>query len=93
MRQTMLLITFSLAGCASRPDATVCIVNAPAKNRKCYNLKDDYTDTGQLKANAKPKYLPANSVDDLNKNATVDPDGLAEIKAWLGDMRDECTSR
>ena len=90
MRQMMLLIIFSL-GCANipKPDTNLCIVNALAHNQKCYNLLRDYDDDGRLFATAKPLYKPANTIEDLNKNACTDPDGLANLKAFIKLLREE----
>lgn len=84
-----------LAACAGvpRPDTDLCIANVPGKNRKCYNLLKDYDDNGNLVASAKPTYKSLSSLDDINKNATTDPKGLANLKAYIRKLRDEASSR
>lgn len=86
-----------LAGCGGvdRPHILDCIVNAKAKNRKCYQLDKDYNDDGSLKAGAVPVYRPNATLDDLDKVFTVDSvdpevpasngfvDALAGLKAWV----------
>lgn len=94
----MLLTVFSIgfSGCAhiKRPDTDLCIANAPKKVRKCYNMARDYTDDGRLKKDAKPFYKPLNSIDDINKNLTVDSEkSLPNLKAYLQDLRDEYARR
>lgn len=109
MRSTKLLILLSIIGSAcscgvSRPDADLCVVNAPNKNRKCYNLKNDYNDDGSLKAGAKPVYRPNLTVEDLNKALVLDSpyddqnpnpghfeDGISRMKAWVRKLRDAAT--
>lgn len=99
---TALLIAGSLAGCGvPRPDADLCIVNAPNLNRKCYNLKRDYDDDGSLKPGAVPTYRANATVQDLNKALLIDSpfdaehpnpthfeDGIARMKAWVKELRE-----
>src|ERR1019366_3139289 len=94
MRLLMLLVGFDLlfSGCGiNRPDTNICIVNAPAKNRKCYNLLRDYDDTGALKKGAVPQYRANLTIDDLNKALIIDPvvpannQGIANLNAWIQD--------
>ncbi len=105
----MLLMVFSLVGCASGPDVDVCVVNAPAKNRKCYNLKTDYNEDGSLKKTAVPKYRPNLTIDDLNKAMVIDSPhedpvkepghfeiGIARLKAYIQTLRfelEECRAK
>lgn len=93
MRLLMFWMAFNLIGCGlSQPDTNICIVNAPNKNRKCYNLKNDYDSAGHLKANAVPQYRANATIDDLNKAFIIDPivpannQGLANLKAWIADL-------
>lgn len=91
MRRTMLSAACSLllASCGiPRPDTTLCVVNGPAKHRKCYNVARDYNEDGSLKAGAKATFLPAASVGDLNKNICTDPDGWANFKAYVKKLRE-----
>jgi hypothetical protein len=91
----LMVFSLLLIGCASvpRPNTDICIVNAPAKHRKCYNLLKDYDDEGNLKPGAAASYKPASKIEDLNKNATTDPKGLANLKAYLRKLREESKSR
>lgn len=88
-----LLTVFS--GCAiKRPDIDLCIINAPAKYRRCYNYLRDYDDNGQLLATAKPTIRMNPTVDYLNKYFTIDSDqgpveALARFKAYLQTLREE----
>lgn len=92
-----LLMVFSLlCACAHipPPDADACIVNAPAKNRKCYNFSRDYDENGQLKPDAKPIYRSNANIADLNKAFLIDhpngfPTGLANLKAYIKTLREE----
>jgi hypothetical protein len=91
---TLLSIIFSLTACAgiTKPDTDVCIVNAPNKNRKCYNMATDYDDNGQRLATAKPVYRPNAQISDLNKFLCIDSptgtvDGQAALSAWIQKIR------
>ena len=84
------LLFLSIAACnPPRPDTNICIVNAPNGNMKCYNLKEDYTDEGNLKPDASPSYTPLLSVLDINKYACTDPDGLSNLKVYIRELRTE----
>lgn len=94
--QIALWMVFSLSGCATirAPDTDLCIVNAPAKKRKCYNLAMDYQSDGRLKPTAKPVYRPVEKIEDLNKFLVVDSptgteDGQARLKAYIRALREE----
>lgn len=95
---TLLLIAGSLSACGiPRPNADLCIVNAPNLNRKCYNLKRDYRDDGTLKPGAVPTYRPNATIEDLNKALVLDSpdgfeDGIARMKAYVKKLREaaEC---
>jgi hypothetical protein len=84
-------LAFSLliSGCATiaKPDANLCVVNAPAEHLKCYNLKTDYTDDGNVKASAKAKYFKAEVVNDLNKGVWMSNSDWAEVKKWIRELR------
>lgn len=98
MKLTRLLILLWAAGSLSacgipRPDADLCIVNAPNQNRKCYNLKRDYNADGSLRPGAKPTYRPNATIEDLNKSLVLDspdgfPEGIARMKAWVRKLRE-----
>jgi hypothetical protein len=91
---TLLLTACSLAACGvPRPDTDLCVVNAEAKHRKCYNLSRDYDDDGLLIPGAVPSFRPAVSVDDLNKNICTDPDGWANLKAYIKKLRETMGGR
>lgn len=94
MRLTTLWVTCSLilaAACATieRPDSELCIVNAPLKRRKCYNLRHDYDDSGNLIPEATPSYAPVESVEDLNKHTTMDPESWTRFRAYLKKLREQ----
>lgn len=91
--QILLLAVCSLYSCAvQRPNVDLCIVNAPAANRKCYNMHDDYNNDGTLKAGAVAKYRDNKDVSDLSKALVIDSptgyeDGLAAIKTYIKQLR------
>lgn len=106
MRLMTLLMAFNilLSGCSTikKPNTDLCIVNAPAKHRKCYNLKTDYDDNGKLKPGAAPVYRSNVTVDDLNKATLIDSptgfeDGLADLKSYIKKLREayeeQCRSK
>lgn len=82
-------------GGVASPHILVCIVNAPANNRKCYQVDKDYNPDGTLKAGAVPIIRPNASIEDLNKAFTIDSvdaespasngfvDALAGAKTWV----------
>lgn len=85
-------MAFSFFGCASKP-IQACIINAPNQNRECFDLSSDYNDDGTLKASAIPVYKPNAMIQDLNKALIIDSptgfeDGLANLKAYIKDLRD-----
>lgn len=85
----MFFLASSLSGCATiaKPNANLCVVNAPAQHLKCYNLSTDYTDDGNVRASAKPKYFRAQSVEDLNKGVWMSNGDWAEVKKWIRELR------
>lgn len=87
----LLLMVFSFfsAGCGiDRPDADLCIINAPNKILKCYNMKRDYDDDGHLLTNAKAIYKSAATVEDLNKGLFVEVNHIAPLKTYIEQLRD-----
>lgn len=90
---TTLFVTFSfllvLSACGiDRPDTNLYVVNSPGGYARGYNLKNDYDSNGQLKPGAKPTFVPAKQVQDLNKFICTDPSGFANLKAYIQKMRD-----
>lgn len=86
-----LLIICSLYSCARipKPNTDLCVINAPGQHLSCWNLKTDYNDNGQIKPGVKPKIKVANSLNDVNKFIVTDPDGFAELKAYIKLLREE----
>jgi predicted nucleotidyltransferase len=91
-----LLMVFSLVGCADvpRPDVDLCIINAKASYRHCYNLKEDYDSNGRLKPDAKAEFRDNRDITDLDKAFIVDSKegfetGLARLKAYIKTLREE----
>lgn len=94
-RLLILLLTgleFSACSTVPRPDTNVGVVNAGFHQVKGYNLSTDYDDNGNLNPSAKPFIHPANSVSDLDKNVCTDPQGWANLKAYIRMLRDEINS-
>lgn len=95
MRQLRKLWTISnillLVGCASieHPDTNLCVINTPLSQMKCYNLKRDYEPSGSIKPNAVPQVIPLKGMEDLNKFICTDPDGFANLKAYIKALREE----
>ncbi len=92
---TLLLMALSLVSCSSvpRPDTDVGVVNAEFHQIKGYNLLRDYDDNGNLNPSAKPWIRPAVNVSDLNKNVCTDPQGWANLKSYIRELRDELKRR
>ncbi len=93
IRPQILLLTaleLCLVSCSTvpRPDTDIGVVNAIDHHVKSYNLSTDYDDQGNLLPSAVPKYRPALTVDDLNKNICTDPQGWANLKAYIRELRD-----
>jgi len=87
MTRLTIFSLFILSACATRPDANICVVNAPAGHAKCYNLYYDYNDKGNLLKSAKPTFKPAKSVYDLNKGVWMSNDDWAKVKVWIQNLR------
>jgi hypothetical protein len=85
---TIFFLAFSV-GCSTinKPNANLCVVNAPAEHLKCYNLKTDYTDDGNIKKSARAKYFQAATVNDLNKGVWMSNGDWAEVKKWIRELR------
>lgn len=81
-----------LAACRSlpqRPDTDICVNNPQLEHKKCYNLRRDYDEEGQLKPGAVPSFKPLLSLADVEKDISTDPDGWANLKAYIRQLRDE----
>jgi hypothetical protein len=83
--------SLSLASCAQikRPDADICVLNAPGAKLTCYNLKDDYDDDGNIKPGAKPHFLPAPTLESINKSIVMSPAHFSLLKAYVKKLREE----
>lgn len=80
----LMICSLGASGCGvPRPDTDLCVVNAEANHLICFNMLHDYDKNGKLKKDAQPKFKPANTVQDLNKNICTDPDGFANLKAYM----------
>jgi hypothetical protein len=103
MKSKKLLIALSLAfsGCVSRPNTDLCVINAAALNRGCYNMHEDFNADGSLKSGAVMKIRPNATIQDLDKAVIVDgPDaqngfeeGWARLKAYLKKLEIENSSK
>lgn len=82
-----LVLLCSACGTVERPDADICVVNAPGKKLTCYNLKHDYNQDGTLRPGAKPKFKPISSIDNLNKGVFMTNADWAEVKKWIAELR------
>jgi len=78
-----------LGACATiaKPNANLCVVNAPGRHLKCYNLSTDYTDDGNVKASAKAKFIRIETTGDLNKGVWMSNADWAEVKKWIRELR------
>jgi hypothetical protein len=77
-----------LFGCSvQRPDTNLYVVNAAFHQARGYNLRADYDQDGNLLSTARAKVIPANQVQDLNKFICTDPDGFANLKAYVQQIR------
>lgn len=82
-----------LSGCVSvqRPDTNVCVLNVPALHEVCYNLLRDYDDNGKLLPGAKPEIRQYNDGPSMlmavNRAIKTDPDGWANLKAYIRELR------
>lgn len=88
MRYAVLLTVFSACSSIPRPDSNIGIINAGAGTISGYNLKNDYDSNGQLLPAAKPWIRTISTLQDLDKNACVDPQSLANLKAYVQDLKD-----
>ena len=83
--------SFLLASCAkiARPDIDLCLVNAPGKKLTCYNFKNDFNDSGQIKPGVQPHFKPAPDLEALNKHVIQSPDDFVKMKAYVKKLREE----
>ena len=81
---------YSISGCGGveRPDTNVCVLNVELMHLKCYNLKRDYNDDGNLKPGAKPTINSISGLSSLNTFVMTDPDGWANLKAYIRKLRE-----
>ena len=87
MRLMILCLVFSACATISKPNANLCVVNAPAKHLKCYNLSVDYDDNGNIYKSAQPKFFRAETVEDLNKGIWMSNHDWTEVKLWIQKIR------
>lgn len=101
MRLAILWMACSLTACATpRPDIHFRIVNEPGKKRCGFSFKNDYTDDGRLKPDAKMTCVPTPDLKSLNKATLVEADGsethfedgLALLKAYIKNLREDYQS-
>ncbi len=87
----LLLMELSLSACSTvpRPDTNIGVVNNELHKIGGYNLLKDYDDNGNLNPNATPWTRPVNSAADLDKNICTDPDGWANLKAYIRMLREQ----
>lgn len=89
-RSTILFLSFSLLSCAvQRPDTDLCGVNGGRGYLRCFNLLRDYDDNGNRRADATPTTRPISKITDLNGYTCTDADGLANLKAFVAEMREQ----
>lgn len=85
--QAFSLILLSSCATISKPNAHLCVVNAPAAHLKCYNLSTDYNDDGNIKNTAKAKFFRAETIEDLNKGVWMSNNDWAKVKVWIRQLR------
>lgn len=87
--------SLALLSCAhvQRPDADLCVVNAPGKKLTCYNIKTDFNDDGQIRPGVPAHYKPAPDLEAINKWVITDLDSWAKIKAYVKLLREEYERR
>ena len=90
---TLLMVCSCACSTIPRPDTNLCVVNVPGKHLKCYNLKRDYDGDGNRNPDAKPTIVPISSLNDLNKFIATDPDGFANLKAYVQKIREEYNNK
>lgn len=97
---TVLLLAFETSACAfgnklpARPDSDACVVNAEEGRQKCFNMKTDFDDNGNLLPTAKPFYKPALTVKDVDKATCFDVEkSLPNLKVYLNELRQAITNR
>ena len=85
------LLLFSCAG-IQRPDALICVLNAPGKKLTCYNTRTDFNSEGYIKPGAKPSFHPIEGIQDINKYILMSPNDWVKIKAYIKKLREEYES-
>ena len=92
MRLTVFnLFVIATMGCSSveRPNADICVINAPGLKLTCYNMRNDYDNSGNLKPGVQPHFKQTVTLYDVNKFITMSPDDFSELKAYVGELKDE----
>lgn len=76
----LVILPLAVSRCASieRPETDLCVVNAPAMNKKCFSMKEP---------KRVAKYIPLKGLEDLNKNTCIEPEGFGNLKAYLLQLR------
>lgn len=88
------MVVTTLTSCGiTRPNIQIGNVNAPKKQFRSYNMRDDYDDEGNRKPGAKPKIYSLHDLDDMNKWMCITSDegpeeAQARLLAYLRKLRD-----
>lgn len=90
MRLSLLLMICSSAACTTleRPDADLCVINAPNDQAECFNLRRDYSTEGHRNSDAAVSTINLIDLNDLNKYVCVNPEGFAELKQYVAQVRE-----
>jgi hypothetical protein len=83
---SLLMIT---ACSVPRPDADICIVDAPRSRLVCYNLKTDYGPSGGLLHEAKPHFKELDNVG-IDKATLVSATDWPRVKAYILKLKQRC---
>ena len=88
--KSLIIFNFALVSCMSvpRPDAYLCGVNAKSSSLRCYNLKKDFDQDGNLSLNAQPSIVAIKNLDDLNAGIFTSAKDFAAIKAYVNTLKE-----
>lgn len=90
---SLIISSLFVAGCAGipRPVGHICGIDGQRAKLSCYDLIEDFDSNGKMKPSAKP-VKTAITLRDLHGGTYFDPDTTAELKIYIGRVRDALNS-
>lgn len=83
------LMSFNCSSKVSRPDTEICVINALSHEMRCFNLRKDYDASGTRRTDSQPVIREILGLEDVHKMTCTNPDGLAELKRYISELREK----